>query len=74
MLDEPHNGPLAEMIGNALAVLPSAVAIERLAAHDVALAPVLSREEAMHNPWLEENAFFHEFDDADLGRCRVVRT
>jgi crotonobetainyl-CoA:carnitine CoA-transferase CaiB-like acyl-CoA transferase len=71
---EPNDGRLAQLLATVLAVLPSAVAIDRLAARGVPCAEVLSRNDAMTDPWLLENGFFHDVQDSQLGTCRVVRT
>jgi crotonobetainyl-CoA:carnitine CoA-transferase CaiB-like acyl-CoA transferase len=74
VLDEPNDGRLARRLEKALAALPSTSAIDRLASRGVPCAEVLSRNDAMTDPWLLENGFFHEVEDAELGPCRVVRT
>jgi crotonobetainyl-CoA:carnitine CoA-transferase CaiB-like acyl-CoA transferase len=73
-LDDANDGPLAERIAEALATLPSSVALDRLASRSVPCAAVLGRDDAMSDPWLLENGFFHEVEDRDLGTCRIVRT
>jgi crotonobetainyl-CoA:carnitine CoA-transferase CaiB-like acyl-CoA transferase len=74
LLDEPNDGRLARRLEKALAALPSTTAIDRLASRGVPCSQVLSRDDAMNDPWLLENGFFHEVEDAELGTCRVVRT
>ena len=73
-LDEANDGPLAERIEEALGALSSSDALDRLASRGVPCAPVLGRDDAMGDPWLLENGFFHEVEDHDLGTCRIVRT
>jgi hypothetical protein len=35
---------------------------------------VLTRAEALDDPWLESNRFFHVVDDPVFGPCQVVRS
>jgi crotonobetainyl-CoA:carnitine CoA-transferase CaiB-like acyl-CoA transferase len=74
LLEEANDSILARQVAQALELLPSATAVDRLTCAGVPCAQVLSRNDAMTDPWLLENGFFHDVEDSRLGTCRVVRT
>jgi crotonobetainyl-CoA:carnitine CoA-transferase CaiB-like acyl-CoA transferase len=66
--------PLASVIAEALAPLPTEQVLDALSAEGVPAARVLTRTDALDDPWLEANRFFHVVDDPVFGPCKLVRS
>ena len=73
-MEEPANSPLAEAIAAALAAIPWAEALDRLAVRGVPAARVLRGDEMFDDPWLNEQRFFQDIDDPTWGHIRTVRS
>ncbi|HUF55882.1 MAG TPA: CoA transferase [Thermohalobaculum sp.] len=71
---EVHKDARLELTQAALAGLTTAEATERLEAHDVPCAPVLTRTEARRHPQIGANAILVEYDHPQAGRIRQART
>jgi crotonobetainyl-CoA:carnitine CoA-transferase CaiB-like acyl-CoA transferase len=62
-----------EAIEAALAELPAADALDRLATADIPAVRVLGRDAVFADPWLAANDFFVDVDDTEVGCVRAVR-
>ena len=82
LLDERFSTPMGRIqnakdridsMGEVLKSRTSADWLERLDAHDVPCAPVLSRPELLENEQIIANELIHEYDHPGLGRIRQAR-
>ncbi|MBO6558477.1 MAG: CoA transferase [Pseudomonadales bacterium] len=82
MDDERFNTPFGrvknakarlEGMGDVLKSKTSAVWLERLEAHDVPCAPVLSRPEILQNEQIKNNELIFEYEHPNLGQIRQPR-
>jgi crotonobetainyl-CoA:carnitine CoA-transferase CaiB-like acyl-CoA transferase len=69
---ELAEGTPARAIEQQLASLPVDEVLDRLTVHGVPAVRVLPRSEPYNDPWFEQNEFFHQIDQPELGPCTVV--
>ncbi len=69
-----HKAARLELTQEALATRTTAEWIERLEAHDVPCAPVLTRREVIRHPQVVENGIVIECDHPRAGRLRQARS
>jgi crotonobetainyl-CoA:carnitine CoA-transferase CaiB-like acyl-CoA transferase len=69
-LMEPPDGALASRIAEALAVLPSEHALERLASAGAPAAPALTVDETYVDRYLDENCYYESYLHPEFGRAQ----
>jgi crotonobetainyl-CoA:carnitine CoA-transferase CaiB-like acyl-CoA transferase len=72
-LDGENRAALGELIMNAIRTYPTKELIERMAAEDVPVGPVLTLEELDADPQIQHNDAILEFEHPTAGRFRQAR-
>ena len=72
-LQEPANGPLADLIAGALAGLTRDDALDRLLSRGVPAAPTTQVEEIFTDSWIAANNFLRAYSHPQMGEVTAIR-
>ncbi|HVV30498.1 MAG TPA: CoA transferase [Mycobacteriales bacterium] len=67
-----HDGPQAMLLADALRDLPRDQVIQQLSERAIPVVPVLARTDVFTDPWLQENGFYRDVQEPELGTCTIV--